>query len=110
MRRLLRRCSIANVDLNEGSSDDTDGEEERLMGIADQQLTRAFSDGSWGPIATALDQFETFAKTVNRVLFLGLNGTNEQSHRALRHNETTLRMFLAFLSERISRKPRPKLP
>ena len=80
------------------------------MGIADQQLTRAFSDGSWGPIATALDQFETFAKTVNRVLFLGLNGTHEQSHRALRHNETTLRMFLAFLSERTSRKPRPELP
>ena len=49
------------------------------MGIADQQLTRAFSDGSWGPIATALDQFETFAKTVNRVLFLGLNGYRTSS-------------------------------
>jgi hypothetical protein len=110
MRRLLRRCSIANVDLNEGSSDDTDGEEERLLGIADQQLTRAFADGSWGPIATALDQFEAFSRTVSRVLFLGLNGTHEQSHRALRHNETTLRMFLAFLSELTSRRARPGLP
>lgn len=109
MRRLLRRCSIANVDLNQGSSDDTDEEEERLLGIADQQLTQAFADGSWGPIATALDQFESFARTVNRILFLGLNGTHEQSHRALRHNETTLRMFLAFLSELTSRKPRPGL-
>ena len=80
------------------------------MGIADQQLTRAFADGSWGAIASALDQFEAFARTLNRVLFLELSGSHAQSQRALRHHEATLRMFLAFLSERVSRKVRPDLP
>ena len=56
MQRLLRRCSFADLDGDEYSSDDDpDQEEDRLLGIADQQLSKAFMDGSWGPIASALD-------------------------------------------------------
>ena len=75
MRRLLRRCSFADLDgEGDSSSDDPDLEEERLLGIADQQLSKAFVDGSWGPIASALDHFEEFAHSLRRILFLVLTG------------------------------------
>ena len=107
MRRLLRRCSFADLD-DEGdsSSDDPDLEEERLLGIADQQLSKAFVDGSWGPIASALDHFEEFAHSIRRILFLGLTGSHGAVARAVRHNEQTLRLFVAFLSEKQSKRPR----
>ena len=107
MRRLLRRCSFADLDGGEDSSDDEpDQEEDRLLGIADQQLSKAFMDGSWGPIASALDHFEEFSHSVRRVLFLGLTGGHASVARAVRHNEQTLRLFVAFLSERQSKRPR----
>ena len=107
MQRLLRRCSFADLDGGEDSSDDEpDLEEDRLLGIADQQLSKAFMDGSWGPIASALDHFEEFAHSVRRILFLGLTGGHASVARAVRHNEQTLRLFVAFLSERQSKRPR----
>jgi hypothetical protein len=107
MQRLLRRCSFADLDGDEYSSDDDpDQEEDRLLGIADQQLSKAFMDGSWGPIASALDHFEEFAHSIRRILFLGLTGGHASVARAVRHNEQTLRLFVAFLSERLSKRPR----
>ena len=107
MRRLLRRCSFADLDgEGDSSSDDPDLEEERLLGIADQQLSKAFVDGSWGPIASALDHFEEFAHSIRRILFLGLTGSHGAVARAVRHNEQTLRLFVAFLSEKQSKRPR----
>ena len=107
MRRLLRRCSFVDLDGEDAySSDDQDLEEERLLGIADQQLSKAFVDGSWGPIASALDHFEEFAHSLRRILFLGLTGSHAAVARAVRHNEQTLRLFVAFLSEKHSKRPR----
>ena len=109
MHRLLRKCSF--VDLNgECSSEEEDDEEARLLGVADQQLAKAVANGSWGPIATALDHFEKFADTVRRVLFVSISGNSASQARAITHNEDTLRMFLAYLSERESQKPKSSHP